>query len=131
MKTDNIDFSMQLLAELRDKKLPLIYISDKDFHNYFVAINDAISALKTIQDGNYNMIRRHSTYGMNRFMQFDIKTLYEQMTMYCQLVGEAKDGNKLIFEKYHQPNTPIDVNVYWENNHVIKMTFEIREGKGI
>ena len=124
----------ETLAILRDVFIPRLLLADKHQHELDEAINLGISALKTIQDGDFIMretIKRHSTYGMTNCMKIDIKTLYEQMTMYCDLVGETKDGNKLIFEKYHQPNTPIDVNVYWENNHVIKMTFEIREGKGI
>ena len=124
--------AMEILSILKELVEPHILPA----HRYEAkqALDLGISALKTIQDGDYIMRetkRRHATYGMNRFMQIDIKTLYEQMTMYCDLVGEVKDGDRLIFEKYHQPDTPIDVDVHWDNNHVVKMTFEIREGKGI
>ena len=120
-----LTIAAKTLAILRDVFIPRLLLADKHQHELDEAINLGISALKTIEDGNFMLKPTHY------HPQIDIKTLYEQMTMYCDLVGETKDGNKLIFEKYHQPDTPIDVNVYWENNHVIKMTFEIREGKGI
>lgn len=130
MNNCNAIFELFHLSEWLDNHIPPTS-RRKDLKE---AINLGISALKTIEDGDYimrNTMRRHATYGMNRFMQIDIKTLYEQMTMYCDLVGETKDGDRLIFEKYHQLDTPIDVDVHWDNNHVVKMTFEIREGKGI
>lgn len=74
------------------------------------AINDAISALMTIEDMNFYGIppvkKEPATAG------FDIKTLYEQTTMYCDIINQSEDENYKI-EIYQQPNTPIKVIVYW------------------
>lgn len=42
----------------------------------------------------------------------DLKTLYEQTTMYCDIIDILDDGNHKI-EVYKQPDTPIKVFVYW------------------
>lgn len=74
------------------------------------AINDAISALMTIEDMSFYGIppvkKEPATTG------FDIKTLYEQTTMYCDLIAKSSDHQYNI-EIYQQPNTPIKVFVYW------------------
>lgn len=74
------------------------------------AINDAISALMTIEDMSFYGIppvkKEPATAG------FDIKTLYEQTTMYCDLIATSSDYQYNI-EIYQQPNTPIKVFVYW------------------
>lgn len=74
------------------------------------AINDGISALMTIQDMSF--------YGIPPLMKdssiagIDIKTLYEQTTMYCDIISTSEDENYRI-EIYQQPDTPIRVFVYW------------------
>ena len=74
------------------------------------AINDGISALMTIEDMNH--------YGLSPYLKeplsagIDIKTLYEQTTMYCDIIEVLDDGNHKI-EVYQQPDTPIKVFVYW------------------
>lgn len=74
------------------------------------AINDGISALMTIEDMSFYGIppvkKEPVTAG------FDIKTLYEQTTMYCNIIKVTEDENYKI-EIYQQPNTPIKVFVYW------------------
>lgn len=57
----------------------------------------------------------------------DLKTLYEQTTMYCELVVKGIN-EKYTIETYHQPETPIYVLVYWNNaNNTIKaITFIIK-----
>ena len=74
------------------------------------ANNDGISALMTIDDMNFYGIppvkKEPPTTG------FDIKTLYEQTTMYCNILKETEDENYRI-EIYQQPDTPIRVYVYW------------------
>lgn len=74
------------------------------------AINDGISALMTIEDMSFYGIppikKESATAG------FDIKTLYEQTTMYCELISQSDDESYHI-EIYQQPNTPIKVFVYW------------------
>ena len=74
------------------------------------AINDGISALMTIEDMSFYGIppvkKEPATAG------FDIKTLYEQTTMYCDLIATSEDHQYHI-EIYQQPNTPIKVFVYW------------------
>ena len=134
MITDNIDFSMQLLVELRDKKLPFLHISDKDFHNYFVAINDAISALKTIEDGNYQLkTHLNSVYGKMCYEdtdstpQIDLKTMYEQATMYCELIDQYPIRSYEV-EVWHQTDTPINVYVYWNKEHckIFEIIYKIK-----
>ena len=57
----------------------------------------------------------------------DLKTLYEQITMYCELVVK-EILEKFTIETYHQPETPIYVSVYWNNaNNTIKaISFTIK-----
>ena len=43
---------------------------------------------------------------------FDLKTLYEQITIYCNIITTTEDENYKI-EIYQQPDTPIKVFVYW------------------
>ena len=78
------------------------------------AFNDGISALMTIDDMNFYGIppvrKDPATAG------FDIKTLYEQTTMYCDLISKSDDENYHI-EIYQQPDTPIKVFVYWSKEH--------------
>lgn len=64
-------------------------------------------------------------------MQIDLKTLYEQTTMYCNLINTYKyllKHNHTI-ELFEQPNTPICVAVHWDNNKhkIISITYEIKE----
>lgn len=74
------------------------------------AINDGISALMTIEDMSFYGIppvkKEPATAG------FDLKTLYEQTTMYCDIITTSEDENYKI-EIYQQPDTPIKVFVYW------------------
>lgn len=118
---------MQLLAELRDKKLPFLHISDKDFHNYFVAINDAISALKIIEDGNYQLkTHLNSVYEKTWYEntvsagKIDLKTLYEQTTMYCERI-DTMLTEKYTVEIFQQPNTPIIIFAYWSRKGATKL----------
>ena len=74
------------------------------------AINDGISALMTIEDMSFYGIppvkKEPATAGI------DLKTLYEQTTMYCELVDIDKTV-KYDVEIFHQLETPIYVFVYW------------------
>lgn len=53
----------------------------------------------------------------------DLKTLYEQTTMYCNRIDMfiSKD-NKYIVEVFQQPNTPINVFAYWHNTTTQPLT---------
>lgn len=91
------------------------------------AINDAISALMTIEDMTFYEIPsasdESSTFG------FDMKILYEQTTMYCDIITETENEDYKI-EIYQQPNTPIRVNVYWSKKlHKITAITYIIEGE--
>lgn len=83
------------------------------------AINDGISALMTIEDMSF--------YGIPPVKKepatavFDIKTLYEQTTMYCDLIATSSD-HKYNIEIYQQPNTPIKIFVYWSKELPKKIT---------
>lgn len=65
----------------------------------------------------------------------DLKTLYEQTTMYCNRIDMfiSKD-NKYIVEVFEQPNTPINVFAYWNNTLLQPITlhsiaYQINETK--
>lgn len=89
------------------------------------AINDAISALMTIDDMAH--------YGLTPYLKepasadIDIKTLYEQTTMYCDITTVSEDENYKI-EIYQQPDTPIKVFVYWskELRKITSINFTIK-----
>lgn len=59
----------------------------------------------------------------------DLKTLYEQTTMHCELVETQHDENYKI-EVFQQFNTPIFVFVYWSKlTHTItSIVYTIRKG---
>ena len=84
--------------------------ADHKSQTALTAINDGISALMTIEDMSFYGIppvkKEPATAG------FDIKTLYEQTTMYCDIITTSEDENYKI-EIYSQPDTPIKVFVYW------------------
>lgn len=92
------------------------------------AINDAISALMTIEDMTFYGIppvkKEPATAG------FDLKTLYEQTTMYCTLVGKDYT-DKYIVEVYQQNNTPLFVIIYWskETHTIISIAYTLRKGE--
>lgn len=44
----------------------------------------------------------------------DLKTLYEQTTMYCELIETKHEDVYHDIEIYHQLDTPIFVYVYWD-----------------
>lgn len=92
--------------------IAILHTIKKDHQSQTVltAINDGISALMTIEDMSY--------YGIPPSMKepatvnIDLKTLYEQTSMYCDII-DLKEDNTQIIETYQQPNTPIKVFVYW------------------
>lgn len=60
----------------------------------------------------------------------DLKTLYEQTTMYCTLLHEC-DVNKYHIEIYQQNDTPIYIRVVLERNFnstvIHKISFSVRK----
>ena len=69
----------------------------------------------------------------------DLKTLYEQTTMYCTLI-DAFDSPMYHIEIYHQPDTPIYIRAVFDkrsfNKSVItdilrKISFSVDEGEYI
>lgn len=58
---------------------------------------------------------------------FDIKTLYEQCTLYCELINQSEDDNYNI-SIYQQIGTPIKVIVYWskELHKITSINFTIK-----
>ena len=95
--------------------IAVLHAIKKDFVNQtaLTAMNDAISALMTIEDMQFYGLtpvkKKPATAG------FDIKTLYEQTTMYCNIIKVSEDENYKI-EIYQQPETPIRVFVYWSKD---------------
>ena len=45
-------------------------------------------------------------------MKIDLKTLYEQTTMYCERI-DTQLTDKYIVEIFQQPDTPIIIFAYW------------------
>lgn len=84
--------------------------ADHTSQTALTAINDGISALMTIDDMSFYGIppvkKEPATTGI------DLKTLYEQTTMYCELIKKETLAN-FIIETYHQPETPLYITVYW------------------
>ena len=89
------------------------------------AINDGISALMTIEDMSFYGIppvkKEPATAG------FDMKILYEQTTMYCDIITTTENEDCNI-EIYQQPNTPIRVCVYWSKklHKITAITYTIQ-----
>ena len=119
----------ETLAILRDVFIPRLLLADKHQHELDEAINLGISALKTIEDGNF-MIKTYlnSAYGKMCYKdtdsagKIDLKTLYEQTTMYCDYIENfiSKD-KKYLVEVYQQPDTPIHIFVYWTRTGTTKI----------
>lgn len=90
------------------------------------AINDGISALMTIEDMGFYGIppvkKEPATAG------FDIKTLYEQTTLYCELV-DTDETERYNIEIYNQPETPIYIFVYWHKTQhkITSIAYTIKE----
>ena len=112
----------ETLAILRDVFIPRLLLVDKHQHELDEAINLGISALKTIEDGNFMVKPTHQLQP-----QIDIKTLYEQTTMYCELINQSEDENYKI-EIYQRPDTPIKVFVYWskEQHKITSINYTIK-----
>ena len=109
---------MEILSILKELVEPHILPA----HRYEAkeAINLGISALKTIEDGNYQLKNHlNAAYGKMCYKdtdsagKIDLKTLYEQVTMYCVLVGTEIIGkNKM--EIFQQTDTPIFIFAHWQ-----------------
>lgn len=60
----------------------------------------------------------------------DLKTLYEQLTMYADYKYEIRDYlRKEFIEEFQYPNTPIHIYVHWNytKDAITKITFSIRK----
>lgn len=105
----------ETLAILRDVFIPRLLLADKHQHELDEAINLGISALKTIEDGNYQLKTKSShPYGkmVTDPSLVNMQTLYEQTTAICEKV-ETYLTDDYYVEIYHQPDTPIYIFVYW------------------
>lgn len=91
----------------------------------FTAINDAISALMTIEDMTFYEIPSETDEPAT--VGFDMKILYEQTTMYCDIISETENEDYNI-EIYQQHNTPIRVCVYWSKklHKITAITYTIQ-----
>ena len=107
----------ETLAILRDVFIPRLLLADKHQHELDEAINLGISAIKTIEDGNFMLKPTHQPQP-----QIDLKTLYEQTTMYCDYIENfiSKD-KKYLVEVYQQPDTPIHIFIYWTRQGMTKI----------
>ena len=124
----------ETLAILRDVFIPRLLLADKHQHELDEAINLGISAIKTIEDGNFQLkTKSASSYGkmVTDQPQIDLKTLYEQTTMYCERIDTfLSNDNKYYVEVYQQPDTPIHIFIYWTRQGMIKIhsiTYTIKE----
>ena len=97
----------ETLAILRDVFIPRLLLADKHYRELDEAINLGISAIKTIEDGNF-MLKPAFQFQP----QIDLKTLYEQTTPYCDLVDIDNTADYYV-EIFHQLETPIYIFVYW------------------
>lgn len=90
------------------------------------SLDMAISALMTIKDGNYKLQQEPPVPNKDVPPAIDLKTLYEQTTMYCDLIATSSDYQYQI-EIYQQPNTPIKIFVYWSKKHhtIISINYSI------
>lgn len=114
-------------------------------HRYDVkqALDLGISALKTIEDGDYQLKsnddrnrqlknRLNAIYGTTGYKDtdsaglIDLKTLYEQTTAICELINKYHAA-PLHFEVYQQPDTPILVYVAWKNHKIYSITYTLKE----
>lgn len=124
-----LTIAAETLAILRDVFIPRLLLADKHQHELDEAINLGISALKTIEDGNF-MLKTHlnSVYGKMCYKdtdsagKIDLKTLYEQTTMYCERIDTfLSSDNKYYVEVYQQPDTPIHIFIYWTRHGMTKI----------
>ena len=131
---------MEILSILKELVEPHILPA----HRYEAkeALDLGISALKTIEDGNYHFKNHlNAAYGKMCYKDtdsagaVDLKTLYEQTTMYCEQVDERyqyfANGDIRKVEYYQQPDTPIRVVAVWkiskDNQKLIEVSYQIGE----
>lgn len=90
------------------------------------SLDMGISALMTIKDGNYQLQQDPPVPNKDVPPAIDLKTLYEQTTMYCELIATSSDY-KYNIEIYQQPDTPLKVFVYWskEHNTIVSINYTI------
>ena len=115
----NIEQMIEKLDELRSQHALDVYA--------WIALDNAISALKTIEDGNYQLkTHLNSVYGKMCYKdtdsvgKIDLKTLYEQTTMYCEKIDTYLVTDYYV-EVYQQPDTPICIFVYWTRTGTTKI----------
>lgn len=58
----------------------------------------------------------------------DLKTLYEQTTMYCEFVMHHDFTDGIYSEEFVQPETPIHIYVYWnrEKSKIVSIEYFIK-----
>lgn len=63
-------------------------------------------------------------------MMIDLKTLYEQTTLYCDLITRQKTYDYFI-EVYRQPDTPIYIFAYFDRDThtLVSIAYTIKKGK--
>lgn len=59
-------------------------------------------------------------------MMIDLKTLYEQTTLYAEPVDNFRTPEYYV-EVFHQLHTPIYIFAYWEQNKLHSIAYTIRE----
>lgn len=76
-----------------------------------LSIDLAKMALQTIDDGNYILTPPADN------PTIDLKTLYEQATLYCTKTCTITDHlTHQIIEVYNQPETPLHILFYWNKD---------------
>ena len=107
----------------------------------FEAVNLAISAIKTVDDGNFIYADTDSVYKMKTKLnsiygkmccgevseKVDIKTIYEQITMRFELYKRDYVDINHCTEVFYQPDTPIVAYIGWKYNRITQITFTIKE----
>ena len=142
-----LNIAAETLAILRDVFIPRLLLADKHQHELDEAIDLGIAALKTIEDGNFQFKTKSSkVYGSmtTQQPQIDLKTLYEQTTMYCDFIEKSYHSSVSInpnnhekitrnyaVEIWQQPNTPIYIYVCWntEETHIEEIAYKIIKGE--
>ena len=132
--------AMETLSILKELSLPHLIPQHKE--EIKQALDLGISALKTIEDGNYQLkTHLNAAYGKMCYKDtdsagaVDLKTLYEQTTMYCEKDDERyqyfANGDVRKVEYYQQPDTPIRVVAVWNISKstpkLIEISYQIKE----
>lgn len=133
---NKLSLRLSLTKYNNDSSTSLFVLNRGYIKKLFEAINLGIAAVKTIDDGNFIYADTDSVYKMKTKLNsiygkmaseiVDLKTLYENVTMYCDMVDNYRTIDYYV-EVYRQPDTPILIFAYWKHNKLFSITHMIRE----